>query len=147
MSDLKLLALDAEDLNVISAHVQDAVLRVQDMGLAEQDHRFALIISRFVWENAEQNQRANERRRAALRFDRVTAARVSGIDLNAREGVLEVLSVGFTPTDAPAGKVSIVFAGGGTVELDVECLEGRLHDLGAAWAAKARPVHDLSDAK
>ena len=31
MPDLKLIALDAEDLGVISAHLQDAVLRVGDM--------------------------------------------------------------------------------------------------------------------
>jgi len=147
MTDLKLLALDAEDLDVISAHVQDAVLRVEDMGFAEADMRFALILNRFVWENAAKGRRANERRRSALRFERVLAVRVAGIDLNAREGVLELLSVRFNGNEAPAGTVTILFAGGGTVELDVECLEGRLHDLGAAWAAKARPAHDLSETK
>ena len=59
--------------------------------------------------------------------------------------MLELLALRFEPTDAPAGVVSLDFAGGGTVALDVECLEARLHDLGAAWAAKAVPTHDLAD--
>jgi len=47
----------------------------------------------------------------------------------------------FNETDAPAGTIDLDFAGGGTVRLTVECLEARLQDLGAAWAAKATPAH------
>ncbi len=144
MTDLKLIALDAEDLEVVSAHVQDAVLKVEDMGYASADSRFALLINRFDWSSAK-GRKKGERKRAALRFDRVTAARTAGFDANAREGVLELLAIRFEETDAPAGTITLDFAGGGTVALDVECLEARLHDLGAAWAAKAVPAHDLSE--
>lgn len=144
MTDLKLLALDADDLDVISAHVQDAVLKVEDMGLAQADHRFALLINRFDWETAEKKA-AGQRKRAALRFEHVQSVRFAGFDPKAREGVLELLSVRFTPGSAPDGVVTLAFAGGGTVALDVECLEARLHDLGAAWAAKGVPVHVVAD--
>jgi len=144
MTDLKLIALDEEDLDVISAHVQDAVLKVGDMGLASRDRRFALMLNRFDWTTTKRRGKG-ERKRAALRFDNVIAARSSGFDPKASEGVLELLAVRFAPTDAPAGTVTLDFAGGGTVALDVECLEARLHDLGAAWAAKATPAHDLSE--
>ena len=138
MPDLKLLALDSEDLDVISATTQDAVVRVGDMGFAKADHRFALLMNRFAW---EEDSRTRQRKRAALHFDRVNAVKVSGIDMNAIEGVLELLAIRYTETDSPAGAVDLDFAGGGTIRLDVECLECRLQDLGAAWAAKATPEH------
>ena len=138
MPDLKLLALDTEDLEVISATTQDAVIRVGDMGFAKADHRFALLMNRFAW---EEGGKTRQRKRAALHFDRVTEVKVAGIDLNAVDGVLQLLTLRFVETDAPAGTVELDFAGGGTVRLSVECLEARLQDLGAAWAAKATPVH------
>jgi len=143
MTDLKLLALDAEDLQVVSACVQDGVVRVPDMGYARADRRFALLMNRFCWENAEKGQPV--RKRTGLHFDRVIGVKTTGIDLNALEGVLELLAITFTPTDEPAGVVELRFAGGGTVRLEVECLEARLQDLGAAWGAKARPQHALND--
>lgn len=144
MTDLKLIALDTEDLEVVSAHVQDAVLKVEDMGFAQADRRFALLINRFDWTSTGARGKG-ERRRAALRFDHVTAARTAGFNPDAPDGVLELLAITFAETEAPAGTVTLDFAGGGSLALDVECLEARLHDLGAAWAAKAVPAHDLSE--
>jgi hypothetical protein len=140
MPDLKLLALDTEDLDVISATTQDAVVRVADMGFAKADHRFALLMNRYAW---EEPGKRGQRRRAALHFDRVNGVQVAGIDTNAREGVLELLAIAFEPEgeNDPAGKVELRFAGGGTVRLEVECLEARMQDLGAAWAAKMKPEH------
>lgn len=138
MPDLKLLALDKEDLDVISATTQDAIVRVVDMGFARSDNRFALLMNRYAW---EEEGRKGQRRRSALHFDRVNSVKVAGIDTNARDGVLELLTIGFEPADEPAGIIELKFAGGGTVRLDVECLEARLQDLGAAWAAKLKPEH------
>ncbi len=138
MPDLKLLALDIEDLQVVSATTQDAVVRVGDMGYAKEDQRFALLMNRFAW---EEDGRTRQRKRAALHFDRVTDVKAQGIDLTAVEGVLELLAITFTATDDPAGTVELDFSGGGAVRLTVECLEARLQDLGAAWAAKATPAH------
>jgi Protein of unknown function (DUF2948) len=147
MPDLKLLALDSEDLEVISAYVQDAVVRVEDMGFARSDRRFALLMNRFAWEEGNERSKKGQRKRAALHFDYVDGAQVAGIDLKAREGVLELLSISFREHAAPAGEVTLSFAGGGTVRLIVECLEARMRDLGAAWAAKGRPQHELENEK
>ena len=138
MPDLKLLALDSEDLDVISATTQDAVVRVGDMGFAKADQRFALLMNRFAW---EEGGRTRQRKRAALHFDRVGDVKVAGIDTNAVDGVLELLAIRFDTGEAPAGIIELDFAGGGTIRLTVECLEARLQDLGAAWAAKATPAH------
>jgi hypothetical protein len=138
MTDLKLIALDTEDLDVIAAATQDAVVRVGDLGYARADKRFALLMNRYAW---EEGGRRGVRKRAAMHFDRVTDVKVAGIDTNAREGVLELLTVRFTETQAPAGTIDLAFAGGGTVRLEVEVLEARLKDLGAAWAARLKPQH------
>jgi len=140
MTDLKLIALDSEDLDVISATTQDAVVRVGDMGYAKGDRRFALLMNRYAWEDGT-GGKTGIRKRAALHFDQVTAVKVSGIDTNAIDGVLELLTIRFTEAEAPSGHVDLAFAGGGTVRLDVDVLEARLADLGSAWAAKAKPEH------
>ncbi len=110
------------------------------MGFAKADSRFALLMNRFAW---EEDGKTRQRKRAAIHFDRVNDVKVAGIDTNARDGVLELLSIGFKETDGPAGIVELTFAGGGTIRLGVEVLEARLQDLGAAWAAKAVPEHAL----
>lgn len=141
MTDLKLLALDTEDLEVVSAHLQDAIVRVSEMGYAKADKRFALLMNRFDWE--AKGRGAGTRKRAALHFDHVEKVDFAGFNSNSPDGVLELLAVTFTLGDAPGGVVLLSFAGGGTVRLHVECLEVRFADLGAAWAAKAKPEHAL----
>jgi hypothetical protein len=141
---LKLCAFDEEDLAVLSAHTQDAVLKVGDMVYLPQEGRFALAMNRFIWEKAADGKRkAYERRRSVLSFDRVRTVRTSRIDRKRPDAVLELLAVSFETADTPAGNVTLVFAGGGAVQLDVEVIEARLADLGAAWATSAKPEHDL----
>ncbi len=141
-SELKLLALDGEDLDIVSAHVQDAVVRVGDMGFAKAERRFVMLMNRYAWEAGDARGRG-ERRRAGLHFDFVDNAHAQGFDLKAKDGVLELLAVRFIPGNEPGGEVLLTFAGGGTVRLEVECLEARLRDLGGVWAAKAQPRHDI----
>lgn len=140
MTDLKLLALDAEDLDVISATTQDAIVRVGDMGYAQGDKRFALLMNRYAW---EEGGKKGQRKRTALHFDRVEAVQVAGFNPEARDGVLDLLAIRFIPGNDPAGTIELSFAGGGSVRLTVECLEARLQDLGAAWAAKQKPEHAI----
>ena len=144
MTDLKLLALDEKGLEVISAHAQDAVVRVADMGFAKSDKRFACIMNRFVWEDNSPKSKG-VRRRSAMHFEHVLSVKSLGIDTKAHDGVLNLLMIGFSPTNAPGGIVNLSFAGGGTVQLRVECLELQLNDLGASWAAKAVPSHNIAD--
>jgi len=143
---IRLAAFDEEDLAVISAHVQDAVLKVGDMVYLPKEHRFAIAMNRFTWERADgRRQRTYERRRTALTFDRVASAKVSHIERSRPEAVLELLAVNFDATDPPAGLVTLVFAGGGAVQLSVEVIEARLADLGPAWETGAKPSHDLAE--
>jgi hypothetical protein len=145
---LRLAAIDEEDLAVVSAHVQDAVLKVGDMVYLPKNRRFAVAMNRFTWEKAEDGSRRDfERRRALLILDRVLSARTSGIDRGQPDTVLELLAIHFEATEAPAGRVTLVFAGGAAVQLAVEVVEARLADLGIGWTTAAKPSHDLADAK
>jgi hypothetical protein len=142
---LKLAAVDEEDLAVLSAHVQDAVLKVADLVYLPKERRFAVAMNRFTWETADDGGRSHgfERRRAALSFDRVLDVKSSRVDRARPDAVLELLALEFVPTDNPAGTLTLIFAGGGAIRLTVECIEARLADLGTAWATNSKPSHDL----
>ncbi|TBW38791.1 DUF2948 family protein [Siculibacillus lacustris] len=144
MSDLKLLALDAEDLDILSAHLQDAVMKVGDVHWLAGERRLVLTLNRFVWETADgRRSRSFERRRAALSFARVTRVQSHRLNRDAADTVLELLAVRFTVGDAPSGVVEMIFAGGGELRVEVECLEAALGDLGTAWATGRCPAHEV----
>lgn len=138
---LRLIAFDAEDLQVVSAHLQDALVRVGDMAWLPEQDRFVLGLSRFDWMAADGGQ--CERAVASLQFERVRTVRQNGVPQREPNAVLNLLAVAFEPTDAPAGHVLLTFSGGAALRLDVECLEAHLRDLGPRWTAKSRPGHAL----
>ncbi|MHA1549504.1 MAG: DUF2948 family protein [Alphaproteobacteria bacterium] len=142
---LKLAAVDEEDLAVVSTFVQDAVLKVGDMIYLPRQDRFALAMNRFGWEAAGARAMTFERRRAALVFDRVRAVRTTHIDRERPDAILELLAVRFQVSDPPEGTIELSFAGGGGVQLDVECIETRLTDLGAAWSTDHKPWHAVTE--
>lgn len=142
MNHLKLIALDAVDLDVLSAHLQDAVLRVGDMAYLPRERRFAALLNRFDWMSAgERRATPYQRRRTALRFEKVNGVQVQKLPLRDNKYVAELLSVNFEETVAPAGYVMLIFAGGGAIRLAVECIEAELHDLGIAWPTAHKPAH------
>ncbi|MFN3497627.1 MAG: DUF2948 family protein [Pannonibacter indicus] len=145
MDLLKLAALDEEDLAVVSAHVQDAVLSVGDIRYLPKERKVIAAMNRFVWDKAEDRRaRTHERRRSALAFARVTAMRAAHIRQEAKGAILSLLAIRFEPgAEAPSGTVRLEFAGGGTLALDVECIEAQLTDLGAAWATPNKPHHHI----
>ncbi len=145
MTHLKLIALDDEDLKIISAHLQDAVLRVADLAYLPAQSRFATVTNRFNWEKLYDKDKKTrpeyERRRAALRFERVLGAQVQNLHVHNKDDVLELLAIQFEPISEPEGYISLIFAGGGGIRLHVECIEAELQDLGAAWETKNKPEH------
>jgi len=149
MPDLKLIAFDTEDLGVISAQLQDAVLRVGDMKYLPREKRFVGIANRFDWQKLAESPHAAqtgdfERRRSGVRFERVNSVKVQGFDLKDQRMSLALLAVTYEPTggtESPEGNVTLTFSGGAAIRLSVECIEIELKDLGAAWATKHSPQH------
>lgn len=147
MTPLKIAAFDGEDLEVLSAHLQDAVLTVGDIRYLAARKRLAFVARRFAWERvvAGGDERSFERRLTGVHFDRVLAARTRGIDRSAPDTILELLAVRFEPSEPPAGTVELMFAGGKDLRLDVECVEAALADLGPAWPTASCPEHAAED--
>lgn len=138
---LRLSALDTEDLAIISAQMQDAVLLAGDMTYDPKRKQFVLLANRFAWDDRDTPQR----RRTGLHFDRVLSVRTLHMSHLGKDEVLSLLSVTFAGIDAPSGEVLLSFSEGATIRLAVECLEVQLTDLGPAWAAIAVPHHDVGD--
>jgi hypothetical protein len=126
----KLIALDAEDLAVISAHVQDAFVQTADIIWRQSEKRLVVGMNRLDWDQTLDGETEPRRLIAALRFDRVLSCKSRNINMDAPDTALELLGIEFHPTDAPGGSAVLMFSHGGALRLDVECLECELADLG-----------------
>lgn len=137
-----LAAEDAEDLQVISAKLQDAVARVGDLVWLPKARRFAALLNRFKWESKRKSD--NLRVRSGLYFNGVLSAKSHKIMRGDPDAVLSLLAITFKAKGAedPGGTVEMIFAGGGTIQLEVEALDAGLSDVSGAWAALGRPEHE-----
>jgi Protein of unknown function (DUF2948) len=134
---LKLTAKDTEDLKVISAHMQDALVRLADIRYLAKPRQFALVANRFAWEQ----QPKSERRRSGLHFEHVLSVKQYGIVAQAKDAVLSLLAISFEPGLEPSGTVVLTFSANCAIKLNVEYLDLQLKDLGGAWATSLTPNH------
>ena len=141
MDPVKFIALDKEDLEVVSAHLQDAEVKVADVHWRPAEKRLVLAVDRFDWPAAMATTPELRRCRSALRFERVLACKCKNVDPAGRDNVLNLLAVEFAEASAPAGAVTLTFSGGATLRLEVECLEVELVDLGPIRVADCCPSH------
>lgn len=149
MPDLPpLAAFDSEDLAVIAANLQDAVVRVADMAYLPREKQFALVAGRFDWIKAasEGSEGGCERCQTGLRFGRVLKVSCRGFCHRDKDLVLNLLHIGFEATNPPSGVVEFIFSAGRALRLEVECLEAEIRDLGVRWKTKSIPCHQLDTA-
>lgn len=139
---LKLAALDADDLETISAHLQDATVTVGDMAFLPHERRFAMVVNRFDWLAAGNARPEVRRRRAGVQFHRVLRAATHGFSPSDHDRVLNLLAVTFSEGESPSGIITLVFSAGAAIRLEVECIEAAIADLGPVWEAKSVPTHE-----
>ena len=144
---LRLVAQDADDLQVISTLIQDAVFPVTELKFDAKRHRFAILLNRFRWEDrveAERLGRAYERVRSVLVVEDVRKVQSLGFDRADKDLVLSLLSMSFEPGQDGTGRLTLVLAGDGAIALDVEALEVRLDDVTRPYRAPSgkAPHHD-----
>jgi hypothetical protein len=151
---LRLRAIDTLDLSVIAAHLQDALVTMSDLGFDKSKRRFALIFNRFMWEDieaekgkgAKADKNAPYRRvRSALHFDTVQRVQTMGLRLANAEALAALMTVAFESKNDLSGTVTLTFAGGGAIKLDVECLDVWLTDISAPWGTKNKPGHGVDE--
>ena len=140
-SPLRLLAQDTEDVQVLSAALQDAVAKVGDINYEPHVRSLTIALNRFRWERP--GRIGAERVRAALQLGSVLSVRARRIKREPRDAVLELLALEFTPGQAPGGALLLRFAGGADLEAQVECLDVILADLSTPWPTRHAPRHEL----
>lgn len=146
MGNMKVLALDADDLGVVAAHTQDAIVRAGDLAYLPRERRVAFVLNRFDWSSATPGATTFRRCTAGLRFENVTRAQFHGFDPKLADRVLVLLTIAWSPdAEAPGGWVTLHFAAGAAIRLQVESIEAELKDLGAAWATRSKPDHSAGD--
>jgi hypothetical protein len=133
---LRLLALDADDLGVISAALQDAIVKVGDITFEPKARRLTVAFNRYRWEAG-----GRARVRSALQLGYVESVQVRRIRRAPRDAVLELLALVFEPGEAPGGVVVMTFAGGGDLRARVECVDAALADISPPWPTPRSPVH------
>ena len=135
---LRLLAEDADDLEIISAALQDAVTRIGDITFERRGRRLTIAFNRFRWEAPAGR---GERVLSGLQLGGVTAVKARNLRLDAKDAVLELLALTFEPAEPPGGRVTFAFADGGDLAAEVECVDAALADLSPPWPAPHKPGH------
>jgi hypothetical protein len=136
---LRLLAQDEDDLQIVSAALQDAILRPRDVVWEKAARRLTVTLSRFCWECG------GTRVVSALQFGDVVAVRSRRL-ARGPDAMLELLAIHFEPGDAPGGTAFLMFAGGGDLRVDLECVDVVVADLTPRWPAQAQPAHPDAEA-
>ena len=139
MAPLRLTALDADDLGVVSAAVQDALVAVRDCAWLKDEGRFVLLLNRFRWEAGPVDGTAHSRTHSALVFNEVKGVRHLEIPLGEPDRMLELLAV---VQDTP-GSITLRFAAGRAIRLEIGRLACHLGDVGEPWATPWKPAHPV----
>ena len=142
---LRLRAADAEDLAVISACLQDALVSVRDLAYDRAARTFVLVANRFRWEGADIGEGAAfERILCGVAFDAVDGVAYRGFQRTEEDRILSLLAIRAAP--GPAGApIELDFAGGAAIRLTVAEISCRARDFGEAWPTAWRPGHQLDD--
>jgi hypothetical protein len=135
---IRLIAEDARDLEVVSAMLQDALTSLAEMRFEPSKRRFVAMLNRYARERGE-----GVRVRSALRVEGVLAARTAGIDQADKRGLLPLLALTAEPGEEGACRITLEFAGGGSIRLEAECVDAALSDVGPSWRTPRRPRHPV----
>ena len=139
---LKLLAYTKEDLNVISAHLQDAIVFASDIAYLKKNRILLIQLNRFMWEDVEKGVfRKNKRIRTVLKFDNVMHVVSKNINQNDKNVCLDFLAIESKIKADKSYDINLIFSGGAIVEINSEVIEVKLDDQGSPWVSKAKPKH------
>jgi hypothetical protein len=139
---MKLVAADAEDLEMLSARLQDAVGKLKEFAWLPRQRRFACVLNRYRWE--ETKGARGSRVRSGLRFDNVLDVKSQNLKRGAPDAVVSLLAIKYIRNSEQdlGGVIELLLAGGGVIRLTVECIDAELSDLTGPWEARTRPSHD-----
>ena len=142
--NLKLIAKTEEDLRVVSAHLQDAIVNVSDVANLKKNKIFLMQLNRFMWEDVEKGVfRKNKRIRTILKFENVIKVHAKNINQSKGNKFLDFLTIEIKQMIDKNYEMKIVFAGDSIIKIIAEAIEVTLDDQGEAWDTKNKPKHKL----
>lgn len=148
---LKLRARDAEDLQVLSACLQDAILPISDMNYDRAGRRFVMVANRFCWERVSDvpgdiGADGFERVNCGVVFETVAGVKLRRIDRTDRRLILNLLAIR-AAAQPPGCAITLICSGERDIRLQVERIAVQLEDFDGPWPTANRPSHRLDDAE
>lgn len=144
VKNLKLLATSDEDLRVIAAHLQDAIVSVQDIANLKKNRIFLIQLNRFMWEDVEKGVfRKNKRIRTILKFDNVINISSKNINIKERKSFLEFLTIESNLLPDKSYEIKLIFSGDSVIKIKAEVIDVTLDDQGSPWDTKTQPKHEF----
>ena len=142
--NLKLIGNNLEDLKVISAHLQDAIVSTLDIANLKKNRIFLLQLSRFMWEDVEKGVfRKNKRIRTVLKFENVMQVSSKNIVSSRKERFLDFLTMEANLLPDKTYEINLIFSGDSVIRIEAEVIEITLDDQGAPWVTKNKPKHNF----
>ena len=144
VTNLKLLATSDEDLRVVSAHLQDAIVSTQDIISLKKNRIFLIQLNRFMWEDVEKGLfRKNKRIRTVLKFDNVISVLSKNINIKNGKKFLDFLTIESNLLLDKSYEIKLIFSGDSVIKIKVEVIDSTLDDQGSPWESKTQPKHDF----
>ena len=144
VKNLKLIARTEDDLRVVSAHLQDAIVNVADIANLEKNKIFLMQMNRFMWEDVEKGVfRKNKRIRTILKFENVIRVRSKNIKQSKKDKFLDFLTIECNKMPDNNYEMKIVFSSDLIIRVTSEVIEVTLDDQGEAWDTKNMPKHKV----
>ena len=143
-SNIKLIGRNQEDLEVLSAYLQDSIIKVKDIVFLKQNRTFVMIVNRFMWEDAEKKSFGKSKRiRCAVKFEEVIKVESKNINQKNKNKILECLAIKCSSSFDEIYNIKIYFSGGGTITMISDVIDIVLDDLGKPWNVKHVPIHKI----
>ena len=144
VKNLKLLATSEEDLRVIAAHLQDAIVSIKDIASLKKNRIFLIQLNRFMWEDVEKGVfRRNKRVRTVLKFDNVISVSSKNINRKDNENFLDFLTIESNLLPDKNYEINLIFSGDSVIKIKTEVIDVTLDDQGSPWETNTQPKHDF----
>ena len=144
VKNLKLLATSDGDLRVMAAHLQDAIVSVQDIANLKKSRIFLIQLNRFMWEDVEKGVfRKNKRIRTVLKFDNVISVLSKNINIKNGKKFLDFLTIESNLLLDKSYEIKLIFSGDAAIKIKTEVIDVTLDDQGSPWESKTQPKHNF----
>ena len=144
VTNLKLLATSDEDLRVIAAHLQDAIVSIHEIARLKKNRIFLIQMNRFMWEDVEKGVfRKNKRIRTILKFDNIIEVLSKNINIKKTKNFLDFLTIESNLLPDKSYEIKLIFSGDAVIKIQTEVIDATLDDQGSSWESKTQPKHDF----